>query len=96
MQFLVFGHQLIFGLYMSRVGLASFHRTNLRALGRIVSTNAFSTLIRVDFIGSIALTDCFIRALAITRSTTDAIIGNLVRHYFLLDYFKNRLILFTE
>jgi hypothetical protein len=88
MQFLVFGHQLLFGLFMSRVGLAGFHRTNLRALGTVVSPDAFSTFIGVDSIGGIALTDCFVRALALARSTTDAVIGNFVRHYFLLEYLK--------
>jgi hypothetical protein len=73
---------------MVGVGLTGFNRADLRTLGSIVSPNTFSAFIRVDFIGGIALTDCFIRALALTSSTTDAIIGNLVRHYFLLDYLQ--------
>jgi hypothetical protein len=88
MQFLVFGHQLFFGLDVSRVRLTGFYRTNLSALGTIVSPNTFRTFIGVDFIGGIALTDCFVRALALASSTTDAVIGNFVRHYFLLEYLK--------
>jgi len=88
MQFLVFDHQLLFGLFMSRVGLAGLYRTDLRTLGTIMSPNAFSAFIGVDFVGRIALTDCFVRALALASSTTDAVIGNFVRHYFLLEYLK--------
>jgi hypothetical protein len=88
MQFLVFGHQLFFGLFVGGVGLASFYRADLSTLGSIVSANAFGALIGVDFIYCVTLTDCFIRTLALACSTTDAVIGNLVRHYFLLDYLQ--------
>jgi hypothetical protein len=87
MQCLVLRHQLFFGLLVGGVRLAGFYRTNLSALGSVVSANAFSAFIGINLIGACAFTDCFVRALTLTSSTTDTFIGNLVRHKFLLDYF---------
>jgi hypothetical protein len=70
---------------MSGVGFASFYRTNLGAFGTIVSPNALSAFIGVDFIDCVTLTDCLIRTFALTSSTTDTILGNFERHNFLLD-----------
>jgi hypothetical protein len=79
---------LFFGLFVGGVRLAGFYRTNLGTLRSIVSAYAFRAFIGINLISAGALADCLVWALALTSSTTDTFIGNLVRHKFLLNFLK--------
>jgi hypothetical protein len=67
---------------MSRIGLGSINRANLRALWRIVKSFAFYALRRVDDIRSLALGDSVHGAFWFAGSAADALVRNFIRHVF--------------
>jgi hypothetical protein len=60
--------------------LRSINWANFRALGRIVMSHALDTLIGVDYIGGLPLTDGLYRAFRLAGSATDALVCDFISH----------------
>ena len=75
-EYLVFLHQLLFGLHIIRVKWNTVDRANLDTLRRLVVTDTFGAQVRVDHIDLITGTDRLVRTFRFTYITIDAFICN--------------------
>jgi hypothetical protein len=75
---------LLFGLLVFWVGNATvINGAYCCAPGGLIVSDAFGAFVGVDHINGLALTDGLVYvALRLTGPTTDAIVGDLVRHSF--------------
>jgi hypothetical protein len=81
-QFDEFVHQLFRGFNEIRVVRDAVDRANLLALRFIVVADAFSALVRIDFVNFIALRDGIVRAFGFAYIAVDAVVGDHQSHGF--------------
>jgi hypothetical protein len=75
-EYLVFLHQLLFGLHIIRVKWNTVDRAYLDTLRCLVVTDTLGTQVRIDHIDLITSTDRLVRALRFTYIAIDAFICN--------------------
>jgi hypothetical protein len=73
--------KLLLGFTVIGIGVACIYGADLGAAGGLVSTYTFSTLIRVNDVNGLALTDCLVRAFRLTSPAAYAFVVYIISHF---------------